>query len=65
VTPEGSTGKVFGFVSVGLDVGGVIAPLIFGWLMDQAGSRWIFPLTAMIMVMAIATVFGTRRTRAG
>ena len=65
VTPEGSTGKVFAFTSVGLDVGGVVAPLIFGWVMDQAGSRWIFPLTAMIMVAAIATVFGTRRTRAG
>ena len=63
VTPAGSTGKVFGFVSVGLDVGGVIAPLIFGWVMDQAGSRWIFPLTAMITVMTIATVLGTRRTR--
>jgi predicted MFS family arabinose efflux permease len=63
VTPAGSTGKVFGFVSVGLDVGGVIAPLAFGWIMDNAGSNWIFWLTAMIMFGAIATVFGTRPIR--
>jgi MFS transporter, FSR family, fosmidomycin resistance protein len=62
VTPKGSTGKVFGFVSVGLDVGGVIAPLVFGWIMDNAGSNWVFWLTAMIMFGAIATVFGTKPT---
>ena len=62
VTPKGSTGKVFGFVSVGLDVGGVIAPLMFGWIMDNAGSNWVFWLTAMIMFGAIATVFGTKPT---
>jgi MFS family permease len=63
VTPKGSTGKVFAFVSVGLDVGGVVAPLMFGWIMDNAGSRWVFWLTAMIMFGAIATVFGTRPIR--
>jgi FSR family fosmidomycin resistance protein-like MFS transporter len=63
VTPKGSTGKVFAFVSVGLDVGGVVAPPMFGWIMDNAGSRWVFWLTAMIMFGAIATVFGTRPTR--
>ena len=63
VTPEGATGKVFAFVSVGLDVGGVIAPLVFGWIMDNADSNWVFWLTAMIMFGAIATVFGTRPTR--
>ena len=63
VTPAGSTGKVFAFTSVGLDVGGVVAPLIFGWIMDNAGSRWVFWLAAMIMVCAIATVSSTRPTR--
>jgi MFS family permease len=63
VTPKGSTGKVFAFTSVGLDVGGVVAPLIFGWIMDNAGSRWVFWLAAMIMVCAIATVTSTRPTR--
>ena len=63
VTPEGSTGKVFAFTSVGLDVGGVTAPLIFGWIMDNVGSRWVFWLAAMIMVCAIATVTNTRPTR--
>ena len=61
VTPEGSTGKVFGFVSVGLDVGGVVTPLVYGWVLDAGGSRWIYWLTAIILVAAIATVTATRR----
>ena len=64
VTPEGSTGKVFGFVSVGLDVGGVVTPLVYGWVLDAGGSRWMYWLTAIILVAAIATVSGTRRARA-
>ncbi len=63
VTPEGSTGKVFAFTSVGLDVGGVTAPLFFGWIMDYFGSQWVFWLASMIMVCAIATVFGIRPPR--
>ena len=40
-TPEGSTGKVFGFVSTGLSVGGVVTPLVYGWVLDAGGSRWM------------------------
>ena len=35
VTPPGSFGKVFGFVTTGFNIAGMVAPLIFGWLMDQ------------------------------
>ena len=30
VTPDGQFGKVFGFVTTGFNIGGIIAPLIFG-----------------------------------
>src|SRR6266852_775551 len=35
VTPAGSFGKVFGFVTTGFNFGGVISPLLYAWLMDR------------------------------
>jgi len=64
-TPEGSTGKVFGFVSTGLSVGGVVTPLVYGWVLDAGGSRWMYWMTAAIMALAIATVITTRRRASG
>ncbi|HEY1310996.1 MAG TPA: MFS transporter, partial [Pseudolabrys sp.] len=34
ITPPGSFGKVFGFVTTGFNIGGIISPLIFGAIMD-------------------------------
>jgi FSR family fosmidomycin resistance protein-like MFS transporter len=34
-TPAGATGRVYGLVFAGLDVGSAVSPLIFGRLMDQ------------------------------
>jgi MFS transporter, FSR family, fosmidomycin resistance protein len=56
VTPSGSFGKVFGFVSTGFNIGGVIAPLIFGWLMDQDNPRAVFLLVVACIVLSLLTV---------
>lgn len=56
VTPPGATGKVFGFVSVGLDIGSIATPLLYGWIMDHGGPQWIYWLSAAIMLSGIATV---------
>src|SRR5215204_365107 len=42
VTPAGSFGKVFGFVTTGFNIGGIITPLLFGWLLDQGNPRGVF-----------------------
>ena len=34
----GATGKVFGFLSTAFSVGGVVTPVIFGWILDNAGA---------------------------
>ena len=39
VTPEGQFGKVFGFVTTGFNIGGIIAPLLFGYVMDAGHPR--------------------------
>jgi FSR family fosmidomycin resistance protein-like MFS transporter len=56
VTPPGSFGKVFGFVSTGFNISGIVAPLIFGAMMDHGNPRAVFVLVAASCVVAIATV---------
>jgi FSR family fosmidomycin resistance protein-like MFS transporter len=56
VTPPGSFGKVFGFVTTGFNIGGIIAPLIFGAIMDHGSPRMVFILVAACALAAILTV---------
>ena len=42
VTPPGSFGKVFGFVTTGFNIGGIISPLIFGAIMDHGSPKLVF-----------------------
>ena len=60
VTPDGSMGKVFGFVSTGLNLGGAITPVFFGWLMDQGEPRLLFWFAPVFMVLATLTVLAAR-----
>src|SRR3546814_4769579 len=39
VTPPGAMGKVFGFVSTGFSIGGIVSPLLFGYLLDHGQDR--------------------------
>ena len=55
-TPPGATGKVFGFVYSGLDLGAAVAPLLFGWLMDGGQVRGVFAAIAALYVVGIASV---------
>jgi MFS family permease len=50
--PSGSFGKVFGFVSTGLHVGGMVSPLIFGQLLDHGEPQWVFLFTAATAIVA-------------
>ena len=60
-TPRGSSGKVFGFVYSGLDVGSLIAPPVYGWFLDRGEPRAMFVVIAAVMVVMIATVVQVRR----
>ena len=64
VTPSGSFGKVFGFVTTGFNIGGIIAPLMFGAIMDQGNPRLVFLMVAACSLLAIVTV-ASRPRRAG
>ncbi|MGV7212756.1 MFS transporter [Bradyrhizobium sp. UFLA05-112] len=52
--PAGAAGRAFGIVSTGFNLGGIISPLLFGWIMDQNAPHWVFGASVVFMV---ATVF--------
>jgi MFS family permease len=60
--PKGSTGKVFGFVFTGQNVGGGIAPIILGTAMDNLAPQWIFFITIGFMALCILTILAPRGT---
>jgi MFS transporter, FSR family, fosmidomycin resistance protein len=55
-TPPGSTGKVYGFVYSGLDVGSMVTPLYFGWLLDGGRPALVFYTVVVSAILTIATV---------
>jgi len=59
LTPAGEMGKVFGFVSSGFSIGGVVAPPLFGLILDNADPRGVFWLTGVMAFATIATVLIT------
>jgi MFS family permease len=60
-TPPGASGKVYGFVYSGLDLGSSLTPLLFGWLLDRGEPRMVFVVSAGFMLLTIATVVQVRR----
>jgi MFS family permease len=62
-TPPGSFGKVFGFVTSGFNIGGIVSPLIFGPIMDHGSPQLVFVMVAVFTGVAIFTVL-TRPRRA-
>ena len=65
VTPPGDMGKVFGFVSAGFNLGGLLAPPFFGYLLDHSDPRIVFAFAAVFGVVAalVAIVTGRRGVR--
>jgi len=55
-TPPGAFGRVFGFVTTGFNIGGIVAPLVFGAIMDHGSPRLVFLTVAALTMAAILTV---------
>lgn len=60
-TPPGATGRVYGVVYSGLDVGMTLAPLAFGAMMDAGQFRGVWLGIAIALMLLIATAFNVRR----
>ena len=55
-TPRGSTGKVYGFVYSGLDLGAMVTPVFYGWLLDRQMAQGVFLTVFVALLFTIATV---------
>lgn len=62
-TPEGSTGRVYGIVYSGLDIGQALSPLLFGVLLDQGRFSAVLLGLAVVQGVLIASAFNVRRVR--
>lgn len=62
-TPENASGRVYGVVYAGMDIGQAVSPLIFGVLMDHGQYRGVLLGLALIQAVLIASAFNVRRVR--
>jgi FSR family fosmidomycin resistance protein-like MFS transporter len=61
VAPQEARGKVYGFVYSGLDLAGLVAPLLFGWALDRGRPELVFVGATLCMLVAVPTVIRLRR----
>ena len=59
--PPGAAGRAFGIVSTGFNIGGVISPLLFGWIMDKNLPHWVFGVSVVFMVLTVLLALATER----
>lgn len=64
-TPKGASGRVFGFVYSGMDVGSAATPILFGWFVDAGIPRTAFLCVsifwAISVIIILLTSMATRR----
>ena len=56
-TPSGSSGRVYGIVYSGIDLGAAMSPLIFGIFLDVGLPKLLFVGVALLQLMIILTGF--------
>ena len=61
--PDNATGRVYGVVYSGLDIGQAIAPLIFGTLMDMHRPAAVWLGLAIVQGVIVTTAFNVRKVR--
>lgn len=59
-TPKGASGRVYGFVYSGLDLGSSLAPVAMGAMLDHGSARLVAAAIAVFLFVAIATVVQVR-----
>jgi len=60
--PPGAMGRTFGVVTSGFSIGGMVGPLLFGFIMDHHAPRWVFGASVIVMVIvSVIAVIGDRR----
>jgi MFS family permease len=61
ILPRDAFGKAISMVATGAAIGGFIAPVMFGWIMDIGEARWLFYLLAACLVLIALTVLAPKQ----
>ena len=63
LAPPTEMGKVFGFVSTGFNVAGIIAPPLFGYILDNYNANTVFWVVGIVSLLTVMTVVTTGEKR--
>jgi MFS transporter, FSR family, fosmidomycin resistance protein len=56
-------GRTFGIVTSGFSMGGMVGPLMFGFIMDHGAPRWVFGASVIVMIaVSIVSLVSDRRS---
>ncbi len=62
--PREAAGRVFGIVTTGFNLGGMLGPPLFGWIIDQGHPRWLFGASAVFMAATVLLALAGERRAA-
>ncbi|HEV3246715.1 MAG TPA: hypothetical protein VG124_05885, partial [Beijerinckiaceae bacterium] len=57
------TGKVFGFVYSGLDLGSLVSPVVAGALIDTGHTPYVFVLIATALAATVGAAIAVKHNR--
>ena len=61
--PPGAMGRTIGIVTSGFSIGGMVGPLMFGFIMDHGAPRWVFGASVIVMIIvSVVALVGDRRS---
>ena len=60
--PPGAAGRAFGIVTTGFNLGGIVSPLLFGWIMDRNWPQWVFGASVVFMILTVLLALVTDRS---
>jgi MFS family permease len=63
--PPGAAGRAFGIVSTGFNFSGILAPLLYGFIMDQHMPHFVFGASVAFMLMTVLLALVTDRKAKG
>lgn len=63
-TPKGATGRVYGTVYSGLDVGFAVSPMVFGLFMDRGWYALTLAGAALVLLVSVYAAIGVGRRTA-
>ena len=62
-TPDNASGRVYGVVYAGLDIGQAVTPLLFGLLMDHGQYKGVLLGLVLLQGVLVASAFNVRKVR--